>query len=241
MDHKLVTAPDAGSVAIHAAGLVASRVLAAVASRGAFVFAASGGKTPWAMFGEFARCELPWASIKIYQADERVAADGDAARNLTHLRESLGARPAAVVPMPVNSPDLEAAAAAYASHLPDRFDLVHLGLGADGHTASLVPGDPVLEVTDELVAVTRPYQGHRRMTLTYPGLARADEILWLVTGAGKRDVLARLLAGDESIPAARVRAGRSVILADAAAAEGLGHGSQRGPAADGRAGLGEPR
>jgi len=96
---------------------------------------------------------------------------------------------------------------------------VHLGLGPDGHTASLVPGDPVLEVTDALVAVTQPYQGHRRMTLTYPALARADQLLWLVTGADKREPLAKLLAGDESIPAGRVVAARSVVMADQAAAD----------------------
>ncbi len=119
--------------------------------------------------------------------------------------------------MPVEDPDLEAAAAAYAELLPGRFDLVHLGLGPDGHTASLVPGDPVLEVSDRLVAVTQPYQEHRRMTLTYPALARADEILWLISGEDKRDALARLLAGDTSIPAGRVQARHSTILADSSA------------------------
>ncbi len=94
---------------------------------------------------------------------------------------------------------------------------MHLGLGPDGHTASLVPGDPVLEVGDRLVAVTQPYQEHRRMTLTYPALARADEILWLISGEDKRDALAKLLAGDRSIPAGRVQARHSTILADSSA------------------------
>jgi 6-phosphogluconolactonase len=182
------------------------------------MFAVSGGKTPWAMFAELTRQDMPWADVELFQVDERVAPDGDPDRNLTHLREAIGDAPARVHPMPVDDPDLDAAAAAYATVLPQRFDLVHLGLGPDGHTASLVPGDPVLKVTDALVALTQPYQGHRRMTLTYPGLTRADQLLWLVTGSDKRDALARLLAGDESIPAGRVLASRSLILADADAA-----------------------
>jgi 6-phosphogluconolactonase len=172
------------------------------------------------MFAELAHHDLPWASVRIYQVDERVAADGDPDRNLTHLRQRLGRLPAVVLPMPVTAPDLDSAAAAYASQLPGRFDLVHLGLGADGHTASLVPGDPVLEVADRLVAVTRPYQGHRRMTLTYPALARAEELLWLVSGADKHQALTRLLAADPSIPAGRVVDGKhSTILADAASVQ----------------------
>jgi 6-phosphogluconolactonase len=154
----------------------------------------------------------------LFQVDERIAPEGDSSRNLTHLRESIGNAPATVHPMPVNDADLDAAAAQYAAGLPEHFDLVHLGLGPDGHTASLVPGDPVLSDTGALVAVTRPYQGQQRMTLTYPALARADQLLWLITGADKRDALAKLLAGDESIPAGRVQAARSLVLADAAAA-----------------------
>ena len=205
-------------VAARAAGYVAEHARAAVADRGRFTFAVSGGHTPWAMFAELRNEDMPWADVELFQVDERVAPDGDPDRNLTHLRESLGDSPARVHPMPVNDPDLDAAAARYATVLPQRFDLVHLGLGPDGHTASLVPADPVLEVTDALVGVTQPYQGHRRMTLTYPALARADQLLWLVTGADKRDALAKLLAGDESIPAGRVLAYRSLIMADQAAA-----------------------
>ena len=218
MDHELEVSPDAAAVAKRAAVLVAGLARTAVAERGRFTFAVSGGKTPWAMFAELASEDMPWADVELFQVDERVAPDGDPDRNLTHLRQSIGDAPARVHPMPVNDPDLEVAAAAYAEVLPQRFDLVHLGLGPDGHTASLVPGDPVLEVTDALVAVTQPYQGHRRMTLTYPALTRADQLLWLVTGSDKQDALAKLLAGDDSIPAARVLATRSLVLADAAAA-----------------------
>ena len=218
MQHELEVSGDPAAVAARAAGYVAERARAAVSERGRFTFAVSGGHTPWAMFAELANEGMPWADVELFQVDERVAPDGDPDRNLTHLRESIGNAPARVRPMPVNDPALDKAAAGYATELPARFDLVHLGLGPDGHTASLVPGDPVLDVTDELVAVTQPYQGHRRMTLTYPALARADQLLWLITGADKRDPLAKLLAGDGSIPAGRVQAARSLVLADAAAA-----------------------
>lgn len=218
MQHELEVSADPDAVAARAAGYVAGQARAAVAASGRFIFAVSGGHTPWAMFSALAGEDMPWRQVEVYEVDEREAPAGDPDRNLTHLNESLRGAPAIVHPMPVTDPDLAAAAARYAAALPERFDLVHLGLGPDGHTASLVPGDPVLEVTDALVALTQPYQGHRRMTLTYPALARADQLLWLVTGADKQDPLARLLAGDQSIPAGRVRAARSLVLADAAAA-----------------------
>jgi 6-phosphogluconolactonase len=208
--------PDA--VARTAADFVATHARSAVAERGRFTFAVSGGHTPWAMFAALAEEDVPWTDVVLFQVDERIAPEGDSSRNLTHLRESIGDATVTVHPMPVNDADLAAAAAAYAAALPERFDLVHLGLGPDGHTASLVPGDPVLSVTGALVSVTQPYQGQQRMTLTYPALARADQLLWLITGADKRDALARLLTHDESIPAGRVRAARSLVLADAAAA-----------------------
>jgi 6-phosphogluconolactonase/glucosamine-6-phosphate isomerase/deaminase len=157
--------------------------------------------------------------MTIFQVDERVAPDGDPDRNLTHLKESLP--PMATVdvrPMPVTAPDLEQGAAEYARSLPEAFDLVHLGLGPDGHTASLVPGDPVLRVTDRLVAVTGVYQGRRRMTLTYPVLEHAPSVLWLVTGADKTEALRRLRAGDPGIPASRISTENALLVADQAAA-----------------------
>lgn len=211
-------APDADAVAARAAGYVAGLARKAVAEHGRFTFAVSGGHTPWAMFAELASEDMPWGQTELFQVDERVAPDGDPGRNLTHLHESIRDAPAIVHPMPVTDSDLDAAARAYADVLPQQFDLVHLGLGPDGHTASLVPGDPVLDVSDVLVALTQPYQGHRRMTLTYPALARTDQLLWLITGDDKRGPMARLLAGDTSIPAGRVRAGQSLIMADEAAA-----------------------
>jgi 6-phosphogluconolactonase len=220
VDHDLEVFPDPAAVAARAADYIAGLARTAVAAGSRFSFAVSGGQTPWAMFRALAAAaDMPWASAELFQVDERVAPAGDPDRNLTHLRESLGSAAATLHPMPVEEEDLAAAARGYAAALPARFDLVHLGLGPDGHTASLVPGDPVLDETSALVAVTLPYQGHRRMTLTYTALARAARILWLVTGADKQQPLGRLLSGDRSIPAGRVGAGHSLVMADAQAAE----------------------
>jgi len=210
--------PDAESVARRGAEIAAAAAADAVADRGRFEFAVSGGRTPWAMFADLAG-KMPWDKVTIYQVDERVAPDGDPDRNLTHLLESLPAGAGADVrAMPVRADDLDAAAAEYAASLPDAFDLVHLGLGPDGHTASLVPGDPVLDVADRDVAVTGLYQGRRRMTLTYPVLQRARRILWLVTGEDKVDALGRLLDGDHSIPGGRVSREQALVVADVTAA-----------------------
>jgi 6-phosphogluconolactonase len=211
--------PDADAVAERGAKYVAEQARAAVADHGRFNFAVSGGHTPWAMFAHLATEDVPWENVTIYQVDERVAPDGDPDRNLTHLRESLPPGAAADIrAMPVGAADLEAAAADYASALPAHLDLVHLGLGPDGHTASLVPGDPVLEIADRKVAVTGEYLGHRRMTLTYPTLDAAKQVLWLVTGEDKVDALRRLQTGDRSIPAGRVSSEHALVIADTAAA-----------------------
>ncbi len=218
MSLEIEVLPDARAVAQRGAEIVGSAAAAAIVARGQFAFAVSGGRTPWAMFADLAG-KLPWEKVTIFQVDERVAPDGDPDRNLTQLEQSLPPGGAADVrAMPVWSEDLEAAAAMYADALPEQLDLVHLGLGPDGHTASLVPGDPVLDVIDRDVAVTGVYQGRRRMTLTYPVLNRARQILWLVTGEDKVDALARLRAGDHSIPAGRVSTAHAVVVADAAAA-----------------------
>jgi len=220
---------DGDAVARKAAGLIAADARAAVAARGRFVMAVSGGHTPWLMLRLLAAEDVPWKSVHVVQVDERIAPAGDPDRNLTHLRESLLEHaplpPEQIHPMAVESPDPTAAAAAYARTLesisgsPPVIDLTHLGLGPDGHTASLVPADPVLEVTDRDVGLTGTiYQGHRRMTLTYPTLDRSRRILWVVTGAEKVTMLPRLLAGDHAIPAGRVRQDHAVVLADRAAA-----------------------
>jgi 6-phosphogluconolactonase len=192
----------------------------AVDARGEFSLALSGGRTPWGMVGQLGDMEeMPWEQTRLFQVDERIAPPGDEARNLTHLIQMLSLpHQATLRPMPVTSRDLDAAAAEYEAQLPERLDLVHLGLGPDGHTASLVPGDPVLDVSDRRVALTEgEYEGHRRMTLTYPALAEARQILWLTMGEKGRDPLAKLLAGDASVPAGRVENDRMTVFADEAA------------------------
>jgi 6-phosphogluconolactonase len=209
---------DADAVAERGAQIVASAAAVAIAARDRFTFAVSGGRTPWAMFTALSG-RLPWEKTTIFQVDERIAPDGDPDRNLTQLQGSLPPGGSADVrAMPVWAEDLEAAAALYAEALPDQLDLVHLGLGPDGHTASLVPADPVLAVMDRDVALTGVYQGRTRMTLTYPTLNRARQILWLVTGEDKVDALRRLQDGDQSIPAGWVSTANALVLADAAAA-----------------------
>jgi 6-phosphogluconolactonase len=219
---------DPGAVARRAASWIAAEARAAAAARGRFTVAVSGGGTPWEMLRALAAQDVPWSRVHLLQADERVAPRGHPDRNLTHIGENLLQHvplpPGHVHAMPVDAPDLEGAARRYEEALrevagsPPVLDLVHLGLGSDGHTASLVPEDPALEVTGADVSVTGAYRGRRRMTLTYPTLDRARRVLWLVTGPDKASVFARLLAGDHTIPAGRVRQDRALMLVDRAAA-----------------------
>jgi 6-phosphogluconolactonase len=222
---------DADSVAQMGAKTIAADARTAVAARGRFVLAVSGGRTPWIMLRALAGEDIPWAGVHLFQTDERVAPTGDPDRNLTRLRESLlqhaPLRQEQIHAMPVEADDLQAAAAQYAMALrevagsPPVLDLVHLGLGPDGHTASLVPGDEVLDVADRDVAITGVYMGRRRMTLTYPAINRARRILWVVTDSEKAEMLRRLCEGDVSIPAGRVRRDQAFLLADRAAGEQL--------------------
>jgi len=228
---KIEIFPDADAVAQKGAEIIAAEARAAVNARGRFIVAVSGGHTPWQMLRALANEDVPWEGVNVVQVDERVAPAGDPDRNLTHLYESLlehaPLRREQIYAMPVEAPELESAAEHYAETLkkiagpPSVLDLVHLGLGPDGHTASLVPGDPVLNVTDADVALTRVYQGRRRMTLTYPILNRARRILWLVTGKDKVAALARLREGDVTIPAGRIQRDNALVLADQAAAAQL--------------------
>ena len=223
--------PDAEAVARRAAGRIAVAARAAVAERGRFLLAVSGGTTPRRMLRLLASEDVPWPRVQLFQVDERAVPADDPERNLRQLREALLEH----VPlpqghlhaMPVEEAAPELAATRYAATLqefagrPAVLDLVHLGLGADGHTASLVPYDQVVDALDADVAVTGPYRGHRRMTLTLPLLDRARRILWVVTGSDKREALAGLLRADPAIPAGRVGAARATVIADAAAGGAL--------------------
>jgi len=228
---KIEVLDDADAVADEAAAIIATDARIAVAARGRFIMAVSGGRTPWLMLRALADKEVPWDGVHVLQVDERVAPAGDPDRNLTHLRESLleraPLRAEQIHPMPVESDDLHAAVSSYTATLrevagsPAVLDLVHLGLGPDGHTASLVPGDPALNVSEAAVALAGPYQGRRRMTLTYPVLNHARRVLWVVTGADKAGMLVRLRDADRSIPAGRIVQDRALVLADRLAAANL--------------------
>jgi 6-phosphogluconolactonase len=225
---EVLDAPEL--VAQRAAEVIAAEARAAVEARGRFIMAISGGRTPWIMLRALAATDMPWAAVQVAQIDERVAPEGHADRNLTHIKESLLDRtplPAENIhPMPVAVGDSEVAIAQYATTLrrvagsPPVLDLAQLGLGPDGHTASLVPGDSVLHVADADVAMTEPYQGRRRMTLTYPMINRSRRILWVVTGADKAPILTRLLKGDASIPSGRIAREQALLITDAAARHG---------------------
>ncbi len=229
---RILVLAGAAAVAKEAARVIAAEARWAVAARRRFIVAVSGGRTPWQMLRALAGEDVPWNEVHVVQVDERIAPAGNPDRNLTHLCESL--LPHAPLPpehihaMPVEEADLEAAARSYARTLeeiagtPPVLDLAHLGLGPDGHTASLVPQDPVLEVTDRDVALTGLYQQRRRMTLTYPMLNRSRRILWVVTGTEKAEMLVRLRDGDVSIPAGHIRREQALVLADKRAAAALG-------------------
>jgi len=220
-EHRIEVFEDADTVHSRGAELIAEAARSAVSERDNFGLAVSGGRDPWPMFSQLEDLEMDWTKTEIFQVDERVAPPGDDQRNLTHLIESLsiGAQ-GSIKPMPVTDEDLDAAAARYAESLPERLDIAHLGIGSDGHTASLVPDDPVLEVRDRRVAVTSgEYQGVRRMTLTYPELDSVRSLLWVITGDSKVAALKKLIAQDPSTPSGRVQpGGDSLILADRAAA-----------------------
>ena len=225
--------PDEAALASRAADLVAERLSGAVAARGVATLALSGGSTPLpflAELAELAERKVPWQAVHVFQVDERVAPPGHEDRNLTGLRSALLNRvpilPGNVHPMAVEEPDLDEAATAYGDELRavtgtgGVLDVVHLGLGDDGHTASWPPGDPVVDATAD-VAVVGPFNGRLRMSLTPPAVNRSGWILWQIAGAAKAPVVRRLVAGDPALPASRVRRTGVTLLADAAAGADL--------------------
>jgi 6-phosphogluconolactonase len=217
VQHQVRVYESADALATAAAAFVAQLHHDRDSKGDPFTFALSGGRSPWQMLNDLTSDAIAWDRTTIYQVDERAVPEDDDLRNLKHIKAALGMTHATIEAMDVENSDLEAGAREYAAKLPEYFHLIHLGLGPDGHCASLVPNDPVLEVTDRLVAIAGPYQDTMRMTLTYPALQRANQLLWLVSGEDKVEALAKLLDGDESIPAGRVEAGASLVMADRAA------------------------
>ncbi|MEM9891807.1 MAG: 6-phosphogluconolactonase [Actinomycetota bacterium] len=239
--HRLVIFDD-DEWAEETARLLAERIQTIIDARGHCTFALSGGSTPAPVFHALAQRELDWDRVVLLQADERVVPADDPARNLVMQREAFADLPVAWLPLPVDqlleegtALDLDPASAppiaersgavaAFVEQLhrladdPAVVDVIHLGLGDDGHTASLFPDDPALQVLRDPVAVTGEQAGHRRMTLTRPVLDRARSVFWLVRGSSKVPALGRLLAGDLAIPAGLVMPAMSVVVADAAAA-----------------------
>lgn len=228
---KVCIQPDPPTLALEAAAFIAEQSREAIVARGRFSLALSGGKGPHRMFEALAKENVRWESVHVFQVDERVAPADSTERNFRAIRnlllDHIDIPGDQVHPMPVELDDLNAAAEQYSVTLRQSlgpavtFDLVHLGLGDDGHTASLLPGDPSLDSDDDVV-VSRDYQGFRRLSLTFPVLSRARQRLWLVTGAAKSKVLKAAVDGDAAIPAGRVNRNDSTFFVDEAAAEMLG-------------------
>ena len=218
MGVRVVEAEDPAAAA---AAFLSGHLRDLAASRRRVSLAVSGGDTPWPMLRTLAKLDVPWQQLDVFQVDERIVPHEHQARNFRQLQESLEGLPVQLHAMPVDDPDVDRAALDYEMSLPDALDVSQLGLGDDGHTASLVRGDPVVDIADRGVAVTEDYRGYRRMTLTYPAINHSGVIVWLVRGARKRDALAALLAGDLSIPAGRIDRDKSVVFADREALGGV--------------------
>jgi 6-phosphogluconolactonase len=210
-----------------AADWLTERITEDVTARGRCVIAWSGGETPWQTLEQLITRQVPWHAVHVVQVDERIVGDDDPRRNFTRIHELLCKRgrleESHLHPMPVGRPDPDLAARDYAKTLasvagsPPILDMVQLGLGTDGHTASLLPGAPTLKITDRDVAATETVAGTRRMTLTLPCINRARAHCWIITGTQKAVRLRELLAGREEIPAVRVARDEAIVFADAAA------------------------
>jgi 6-phosphogluconolactonase len=224
---KLDVFPTPEAVAQKATTIIVKLAQERICSTGRFLFAMSGGTTPWKVLRQLADTTLMWEAIELFQVDERIAPAGDPQRNLTKINEtllnSISPRPVQVHAIPVEFASPKFVAEAYTQSLRERcgtppiLDLIHLGLGEDGHTASLLPDDPARKSLAP-VTVSKQYQGLHRITMTYPTINAARQRLWIITGAHKRPMLERLYHGDSSIPAGLVERENSIILADKEAA-----------------------
>jgi len=222
---------DSEALAQRAVEHLVAAAAAAIDERGRFVWAVSGGSTPRRMLQLLSeRDDLDWSRTHLFQVDERVAPDGDSDRNATMLdtellTESFLERhtPAGIHLMPVTADDLDEACSGYASLIdrttgsPAVFDVIQLGMGSDGHTASLIPDDPILGIDDRDVAMSELYQGRTRMSLTWPVLDRAKQLLWVIGGESKVDAVEQFLSNDPSIPATLPTQARALVLLDEAA------------------------
>lgn len=227
---KLLVLPDIDSVSQQAVKIITRFAQDRINQNNQFLFAVSGGSTPWLMLRQLADSDLTWSKVLLFQTDERIAPAGDSQRNLVHIKQQLMDHSTftlrQIYAMPVEQADLKSAAHQYAEELrklcgnPPTLDLIHLGLGEDGHTASLLPADAAL-TSRETITISNEYQGLRRMTMTYSVINAARRRLWIVTGANKRGMLERLYYGDRSIPAGLVERDNAIILADEDAAKGL--------------------
>ena len=202
-----------------AAAWIARRLRDATRCRSTASLALSGGSTAPPLLDALLGHDVAWDRVEVWQVDERIAADGHAARNANQLAGV--AERARVRLMPVTSGDLRAAARRYAASLPERFDVVHLGLGSDGHTASWPPDRPEVANSDRAVELVEFFNGWPRMTLTRRVVDDARARLVLATGASKRPIVERWLRGDRSVPIAWIRrSGTRVVLDDEAAPPG---------------------
>jgi 6-phosphogluconolactonase len=223
---KWVTCSDVAAAERAASRYLAMRLGEATRERGRATFAISGGRTPWGLFGQLASQDVDWGAVHLFQVDERIAPGHPEASNWERFR----ANPLAQrIPdtqqhaMPVWIDDAQAAARHYETTLisgtgePPTLDVVHLGIGADGHTASLFADDPLSQESGRWVGVSRIHERYRRLTLTLPTLNRARCVVWFATGAERRNALTRLAAGDPSIPASLVQRDRATCFVDAEA------------------------
>lgn len=230
LEGRIEVVKDLEALSFRAAEVVADRIRQ---SQGPFRLALSGGSTPQGCYRDLARLhQVPWERVEIYQGDERFVPHDDPKSNYRMIRQCLlhAIGPRGIFAMPADGAP-EDAARRYEELLRQQygagilaegrplFDLQLLGLGDDGHIASLIPGQPVLEDRAHWVAEVPHGREETRITLTYPALESSRLMLFLVSGARKHDALVRARAGDPSIPAGRLRPqGEVVWLVDRAAA-----------------------